>query len=122
MLYKVKFYKNKNGKYPIKDYLKSLAGTAAKSDRIKLQKIRDYIKYLRIYGFEAKEPYVKHLDGEIWELRPLRDRFLFAAWDGQSFILLHHFVKKTKKTPQREIEQAKRNFADYKQRSKDDEK
>ena len=47
---------------------------------------------------------MKHLEGDIWELRPLRDRILFAAWVGDSFVLLHHFVKKTQKTPQREID------------------
>jgi len=30
-------------------------------------------------------------------------------------------MKKTQKTPQREIEQAKRNLANYKERSKEDE-
>ncbi|WP_353477518.1 type II toxin-antitoxin system RelE/ParE family toxin [Clostridium sp. MD294] len=46
---------------------------------------------------------------------------LFAAWDGKSFVLLHHFVKKTQKTPKREIEQAKRNLTDYRERSKENE-
>ena len=44
------------------------------------------------------EPFIKHLEGDIWELRPLRDRILFAAWLDDGFILLHHFVKKTQKT------------------------
>ena len=65
--------------------------------------------------------YVKHLDGDIWELRPIRDRILFAAWDGNKFILLHHFIKKTQKTPKRKIDQAKHNLADYMERSKQDE-
>ncbi len=71
------------------------------------------------YGTRAGVPYVKHLDGDIWELRPLRDRILFAAWDGKSFILLHQFMKQTQKTPSREIEAAKRNLASYRERSKD---
>jgi len=33
------------------------------------------------------------------------------------FILLHHFVKKTQKTPPREIDQAKRNLADFIERN-----
>ena len=36
--------------------------------------------------------------------------------DGK-FILLHQFQKKTQKTPKREIEQAKRELADYYERS-----
>ncbi len=72
------------------------------------------------YGTTVGEPYIKHLDGDIWELRSLRDRILFAAWDGKSFVLLHQFMKQTQKTPTREIEKAKRNLKDYDERSLDD--
>jgi uncharacterized protein HI_0660 len=56
------------------------------------------------------------LEDEIWELRPLRNRILFVAWHDGSFVLLHHFIKKTQKTPAREIQQAKRELADLKER------
>ncbi|MDR2179944.1 MAG: type II toxin-antitoxin system RelE/ParE family toxin [Synergistaceae bacterium] len=29
------------------------------------------------------------------------------------FVLLHHFIKKTQKTPVKEIDQAKRNLKDF---------
>jgi len=118
-LYQIYFYKDKNGKEPVKDYIQELASNKDKNSRIKLTKIRDYLKVLSEYGTRAGVPYVKHLDGDIWELRPLRDRILFAAWDGKSFILLHQFMKQTQKTPSREIEAAKRNLASYRERSKD---
>ena len=121
-LYRTFFYRDKTGKSPIQEYLRELAEKSDKDSRIKLQKIRDYIKYLRIEGKNAGEPYIKHLDGEIWELRPIKDRILFAALYGDRFILLHHFTKKTQKTPRREIKQAERNLADYKERSKENEK
>ncbi|MCL1906118.1 MAG: type II toxin-antitoxin system RelE/ParE family toxin, partial [Clostridiales bacterium] len=94
-MYDVFFYRDKKGKEPVLEYIKELASHTDKDSRIKLQKIRDYIKYLREEGKQAGEPYVKRLDDEIWELRPIRERILFAAWDGKSFILLHHFIKKT---------------------------
>jgi phage-related protein len=115
------YYKDKNGNSPIANYIKELSEKSGKDSRIKLNKIYEYIKYLSEDGQQAGEPYVKHLDGEIFELRPIRDRILFAAWDEQSFILLHHFMKKTQKTPPREIKRAKWNLADYRQRSKDNE-
>jgi len=118
-LYKIYFYKDRNGKEPVKDYIQELAVHKSKDSRIKLTKIRDYLKMLSEYGTRVGVPYVKHLDGDIWELRPLRDRILFAAWNGESFILLHQFMKQTQKTPQREIETAKRNLASYRERSKD---
>lgn len=103
------------------DYLKELAKKKDKDNRIKFNKINDYIEILSQYGTQAGEPYIKHLDGEIWELRPLRDRVLFVAWNNGSFVLLHTFMKKTQKTPKREIEQAKRELADIKERGIDDE-
>ena len=120
-MYRIRYYKDKNGNSDIKDYIEGLRNSKNKDSRIRLQKIQDYMKFLKIEGKQAGEPYVKHLDGEIWELRPLRDRILFAAWDGKQFILLHHFFKRTRKTPPREIKQAKRNMADIRERGLNDE-
>ena len=50
---------------------------------------------------------------EMWELRPTNDRIFFFAIEDGVFIMLHHFTKKTQKTPPREIEQAKRNMEDF---------
>lgn len=86
-----------------------------------MQKINDYIEALHKYGTRVGEPYVKHIDGKIWELRPLRNRILFFGYDGEQFILLSHFIKKTQKTPQREIDKAKRLMNDYIERSKENE-
>ena len=67
-------------------------------------------------GTRAGMPYTKHIDGDIWELRPLKDRFFFVYWKNNKFIALHHFHKKTKKTPKREVDQAKRNLDDFLER------
>ena len=40
----------------------------------------------------------------------------FVAWVDDSFVLLHQFMKKSQKTPLREIEEAKREFADLTER------
>jgi len=120
-MYKVLYYRDSRGNSPIADYIKSLGEKNDKDSRIKLRKLLEYIEYLSREGTQAREPYAKHLDGEIWELRPIRDRILYAAWDGERFILLHKFMKQTQKTPRREIEQAQRNLADYRERGGEDE-
>lgn len=120
-LYEIYFYKDKNGKEPVKEYITGLVSKSDKDSRIKLTKIRDYLKALSEYGTQLGEPYIKHLDGDIWELRPLRDRILFAAWNGNSFVLLHVFMKQTQKTPPREIKRAKKNLTDYQGRRKNNE-
>ena len=111
-MYKIHFYKDRSGKEPVLDYLRDLSRKKDKDSRIKANKINDYIEILSQYGTQAGEPYIKHLDGEIWELRPLRDRILFVAWHNGSYVLLHQFMKKNQKTPAREIAQAKRELAD----------
>lgn len=118
-MHDIYFYKDRNGNEPVKEYLAELAAKKDKDSRIKLNKIRDYMKTLSVYGTQAGEPYIKHLDGEIWELRPLRDRILFVAWVNGSYVLLHQFMKKTQKTPAREIEKAKRELADIIERGID---
>ena len=119
-MYRIHFYKDKNGTRPVAEYLRELAKNNDKDSRIKSNKINDYIQQLSKDGLSIGEPYIKRIDGDIWELRPLRDRILFVAWDGKSFMLLHHFIKDTRKTPSREIEQAKRNLADIRERGLDD--
>ena len=111
-MHNIYFYKDKKGKEPVLDYLRELIHKNDKESRIKANKIQDYIEILSQYGTQAGAPYVIHLAGAIWELCPLRDRLLFIAWHNGSFVLLHTFMKKTQKTPKREIEQAKKELAD----------
>ena len=112
-MFQIRFYQDKRGKIPVIDYITALKKQGGKDGRINAAKINDYIQVLQSVGIAAGEPYMKHLDGEIWELRPIRNRILFAARSGDTFILLHPFVKSTQKTPRREIEQAKRELKDY---------
>ena len=81
-----------------------------------MKKIDLYIDLLSEYGLTLSEPYIKKIENEIWELRPLRDRILFASWCNNKFVLLSVFMKKTQKTPKREIEKAKKLLEDYKKR------
>lgn len=118
-MYKIFFYKDGRGREPVYDYLNALSVRTDKDSKIKLNKCNDYIQALAKYGTKIGEPYIKHLEGAIWELRPLRNRILFAAWTDKGFVLLHHFLKQTQKTPKREIEQAKRELEDFIKRSEE---
>ena len=116
-MYPLYFYRDRHGTCPVEEYLNALFARNDKDSRIKLKKIQDYMNILQQYGMSAGEPYMKHLEGSIWELRPLRDRILFATWYKNSFILLHHVMKKTQKTPRSEIEKAQRELKDLIERS-----
>ena len=49
-LYKVYFYRDRNGCEPVAEYITQLAKKQDKDSHIKLNKIRDYIKILSEYG------------------------------------------------------------------------
>lgn len=118
-MYEIEIYEDIHGNSEVNDYFETLQKSIAKDDRIKAKKIRMYMRLLKEYGLTLNELYIKKLDNEIWELRPLRDRFLFAYWNGNKFIILSHFLKQTQKTPRSEIEKAKRFLEDYKNREMD---
>ena len=114
-MYDVIFYSDDQGNKPIADFIKELRQQSYtnKSTRINFNKIVAYIDVLCEKGTRVGEPVTKHLDGDIWELRPLDNRILYAYYKDNTFVLLHHFIKTTNKTPPSEIEQAKRNLQDY---------
>jgi len=119
VLYDVVYYKDKNGRDEITEYIRELASkTKDKNSRIKLNKIMEYVNQLKLYGLATGKPAIDHITGtDLWELRPTNDRIFFAYWRDNTFVLLHHFVKKTQKTPTREIEAAQRKLKDFLERS-----
>lgn len=118
-LYEVEFYYDKSEKSQIVDFLDELQAKSktSKADRINREKILAYIGALARFGTRIGKPYVKHIDGEIWELRPLGNRIFFFYWKDNKFVLLHHFIKKTQKTPPKEIAKAKSNLKDFMERN-----
>jgi phage-related protein len=71
------------------------------------------VHLIESHGLEKmREPYVKHLEGPVWEMRMKgRDGIARAAYvtaTGKRVIVVHVFVKKTQKTPRRDIEIALR--------------
>ena len=71
------------------------------------------VKLVQAFGLEqVHEPYIKHIEGRIWEMRLRgRDRIaraLYLTASGRRVVILRVFVKKTQKTPRREIELARR--------------
>ncbi|MBR0035305.1 MAG: type II toxin-antitoxin system RelE/ParE family toxin, partial [Synergistaceae bacterium] len=63
--------------------------------------------------------YTKHIDEDIWELRPGKNRILYFCYLDDVFVLLHYFRKSTDKTPRQEIERAKAERDDYVRRHKE---
>jgi phage-related protein len=70
------------------------------------------VNLIQEIGLDALPPdSVKHLEGKLWELRLSgRDgisRVIYITASGQRVVILRAFVKKSQKTPQRELEIAR---------------
>jgi phage-related protein len=105
---KVVFYRSHGGSEPVRDWLKTLSREECKiigKDILKVQ-----------FRWPAGKPLVDKLGEGIWEVRsrlPNRiARTLFAVID-QEIVLLHGFIKKQQKTPQDELNLAKKRKAEY---------
>jgi len=67
---------------------------------------------IRTFGLErVHEPYIKHLEDRLWEMR-LRGRegiarAIYVTAVGRRVVVVRVFTKKTQKTPRREIELAR---------------
>lgn len=116
-MYKIKIYQDKNGNSEIIEYITKLNKNNIKESRIKVNKIIAYIDLLETYGFKLGENYIKKITKTLWELRPLRDRILFASIKNNEIILLTVFMKQTQKTPKKEIKKAENYLKDYLKRS-----
>ncbi|MCD8069351.1 MAG: type II toxin-antitoxin system RelE/ParE family toxin [Lachnospiraceae bacterium] len=118
-MFEVIFYTDKNGNSEIVDYLDQLKkeSKTSKNAKINREKILAYISVLAECGTRIGEPYVKHIEGEIWELRPLKNRVFFFYWGNNTFVLLHHYVKRSQKMPPKELARAKKKWKDFMARS-----
>jgi len=76
--------------------------------RAKLVRIVELIESLGLD--KVREPYVKHLQKSLWEMRISgRDgisRAIYVTASGKRVVIVRAFIKKTQKTPRSEIELA----------------
>ncbi len=78
-MFEVEFYEDRHGSQPVKEVLIELRDKAetSKDARIQYQKILTHIRALQNFGTRIGEPQVKHLNGNLWEMRPLSHRIIF---------------------------------------------
>ena len=83
------------------------------------------VELLEEYGNQVREPYSKHLEDGIFEIRGKTgndiSRVLYFFYFGSRIVLTNGFVKKTQKTPRQEIELAKKYRKDFLERVRENE-
>lgn len=108
--FKVEAYEKENGEVPVEEFLDSV------SPKMRA-KIFGLIGILQEKGNMLREPYSKHLDDGIFELRCKFGnditRVLYFFYYEKRIVLTNGFVKKTQKTPKEEIKIAKDRRKDF---------
>lgn len=114
-MYNIVFYENADGESEVWNFLENLRikSATSKDARIQHKQISLYIQLLQDNGTRLPENITKHLVDDIWELRPGNNRVFYFYYKDDTFVLLHHFRKKSQKTPRHEIERAKAERNDY---------
>lgn len=107
----VVFFRTETGHEPVREWLKTLAKEDCKTIGTDILTVQ--------YAWPIGKPLVDSLGEGIWEVRSrLRNRIartLFAVVD-EEIVLLHGFIKKQQKTPQDELELAKKRKKQYLQK------
>jgi phage-related protein len=107
--WRVIYYISSSGANPVSDFLDSL-------DRRTQSKLLRIIVNIETYGLLSVIPHVKKLSGTpLWEIRVLgkiNARIIYVVPTQTRVILLHGFVKKSNKTPSKEIDIALTRFRD----------
>ena len=118
-MYNVVFYEDAHRESQLRNELLSLAKKSinSKDARIQLKQITLYIELLKSFGLNQPINISKHLEGEIWELRPGVNRIVFFCYSERTFVLLHMFRKSSQKTPKSELENARKEVFDFKKRN-----
>ena len=80
--------------------------------RIDSSRVVKVIELFRDYGFSLPTLYLKKITKNLWELRTGRFRLLFGLVKGET-IIVSIFLKKTQKTPKKEIELALKRIKEY---------
>lgn len=110
--YQLNFYKTSSGKDIITDFIINCENNLK-------NKIRTSIKIFEDYGLKLlRTKWLKKIyrSPDIYELRITgrkQIRFLFIQYNSQVFLIIHAFVKKTQKIPDKELKVALKRAKEF---------
>lgn len=98
-MHNIEFYEDANGKSELWDFIENLRIKAAtnKDAHIQHKQIDLYIQLLQDNGTRLSPNITKHIEDDIWELRPGNNRVLYFYFKDDTFVLLHQFRKRLKR-------------------------
>ena len=118
MTFEVIAYEDVNGKIPVQKFLKKL------NPKMRA-KMYGMLVILQEKGNMLREPYSKYIEDGIFELRCKFGsditRVMYFFYYDRKIVLTNGFIKKTQKTPQEEIQIAKKRRIDFIERMAENE-
>ena len=106
----LEFYIDERDRSPVEEFFDRLPCTD-------LARIQHSLELLGQFGIKLGPPHVKPLERKLWELRVPAGgksyRVIYFAHTGRRFILLHAFLKKTRKTPRPELAIARKRLTGF---------
>lgn len=107
----VVFFKTETGGEPVREWLLSLSQEDRHTIGADLLAVQ--------YGWPIGMPLVRKLEEDLWEVRSTLDnriaRVLFTV-SGLTLVPLHGFIKKSPKTPQKDLDLARQRLRALKKR------
>lgn len=117
MAWNIVYYTDVSGNEPVRESLEAL--TPRQRERL----FRTLL-LLEELGIRLPQPHAKPLGDGLWELRTQVEgdafRAVYFTWTERRFVILHVFQKKTQKTPERELDTARRRRTDWLARHKEE--
>ncbi|MFN8525734.1 MAG: type II toxin-antitoxin system RelE/ParE family toxin [Chloroflexota bacterium] len=106
----VEFFVEDSGGAPVAEFLADL-------DAKTRSRFRWSMEQLRIRNVSARAPLVRHVEGELWELREESRtniyRVVYFFFTGRRIVMLHGFQKKTQQLPRQELEIARARYRTF---------
>lgn len=113
--WEIEYYETSGGGVPVLEWIESML-------EVERARALQYIEQLALLGTEARPPLIDHLGGKLYELRckagNRQHRVAYFAWTSRKFVLLHGFIKKTRTTPRKDLDLARKRMREYERRHK----
>ena len=104
-MYNIEFYEKSDVSSDVWLFLEDLRNRkdTNKDARIQYKQATMYIELLQNNGTRLPENITKHVEEDIWELRPGNNRIFYFYRMENTFVLLYQFRKKRRKLPKKKL-------------------
>lgn len=110
MKYKLNFYQTEAGNVPVRDWLRTLPNAHKRA-------LGEAIFALELEGPDLGMPFSRAMGKGLYELRvscqDIIYRVFYGFVDGKVILLVHGVIKKSQKTPKKDLDLARKRLANY---------